>query len=154
MDYNELALQLADIMQNIHNFQKKMNDSLHGETVILHSIACKNCDVLPGQISDEINVSSARVASALGSLESKGYITRRIDENDRRKILVSATESGKVFAKKQHQEFINGLSSLLTSLGEEDAKEYIRLMNKIAEIMPEILKTKKEENHAQAKKHS
>jgi len=139
MDYHALAVKLLDSMQALHRArpQKHINESLHGEAFVLRFIALHGDDVLPGEISGEMGVSSARVAAALNSLESKGLITRRIDPRDRRKILVSITPDGKALARQQQQDVVAGAAKMLALLGEQDAKEYVRITGKLAEIASE-----------------
>jgi len=136
MDYPALAVRLLDSMQALHKArpQKHINESLHGEVFALRFIALNGDDVLPGEISGEMGVSSARIAAALNSLESKGLITRRIDPRDRRKILVGITPEGKALAQQQQQAVVAGTSKLLALLGEQDAQEYVRITGKLAEI--------------------
>ena len=52
---------------------------------VLTYISKHGGSVIPSEISNEMGISTARIAAALGSLESKGLITRRIDERDRRR---------------------------------------------------------------------
>ena len=137
MDYPALATKLLDSMQALHKArpQKHINESLHGGAFVLRYIALHGGEVLPGEISGEMGVSSARIAAALNSLESKGLITRRIDPNDRRKILVGITPEGTALAQEQQQAVIQGASKMLALLGEHDAKEYVRITGRLAEIM-------------------
>jgi len=137
MDYSALATQLLDSMQALHKFrpQKHLNEAMHGEAFVLRYITVKNSDVLPSEISGEMGVSSARVAAALNSLEGKGLITRQIDLNDRRKILVRITPEGRALAEEQEGAVVEGTAKMLALLGEQDAKEHIRIMGRLAEIM-------------------
>ena len=137
MDYVTLAAELLDKMQVLRKSkpQKHINESLHGEAFVLHFIAGHDGDVLPGEISSEMGVSSARVAAALNSLESKGMITRKIDLSDRRKILVGITPAGRALAEQQQQAVIQGASKMLALLGEQDAKAYVRITGRLEEIL-------------------
>ena len=137
MDYSDLV---ADLLNSMHSFhkaksQKNINEAIQGEAFVLCYIASRGNDVLPGEIGQEMAVSSARVAVALNRLEQKGLVTRRIDTNDRRKILVGITQEGKVFAEKHQQSVLRVASKMLELLGEHDAKEYVRIMRKLAEIL-------------------
>jgi len=136
MDYPALAARLLDSMRALHRArpQKHINESLHGEAYVLRFIMVQNGDVLPSEISGEMGVSSARVAAALNSLESKGLITRRMAPRDRRKILVGITKEGKVQAEQQQEDVIAGAAKLLAMLGEEDAREYVRITGRLAKI--------------------
>ena len=136
MDYAELAVELIHKMRTFHKakLQKYINENLQGEAFVLDFIARHGDHVLPGEISNEVEVSSARVAAALNSLEDKGLVTRQIDKNDRRKILVSLTKTGKESAEKSQQAMVEKVTNLLLQLGERDAKEYVRIMGRLAEI--------------------
>jgi DNA-binding MarR family transcriptional regulator len=73
----------------------------------------------------------------LNSLESKGWITRKIDVSDRRRILVEMTPEGKEQVEKHFQMIMKTTTKMLEYLGEQDAKEYIRIMRRLAERNPE-----------------
>jgi DNA-binding MarR family transcriptional regulator len=93
--------------------------------------------VIPSEISNEVGISTARVAATLNSLESKGWVTRKIDVNDRRRILVEMTPEGKEQVEKHFQMIMNTTTNMLEYLGEHDANEYVRIMKRLAERRPE-----------------
>ena len=135
MDYRELAIELLIKMQSFHKIKQKKHFSevMQGETFVLYYIALHDGDVLPGEISTEMDVSSARVATALNNLERKGLIIRQIDKNNRRKILVSITPEGKKIAEERYSTLVEKTTTMLTALGEHDAKEYVRIMGRLIE---------------------
>jgi len=140
MSYIELAKGLLEKMQLMHKAkpQKYINESLQGEMFILKYISIRNTSVLPGEISNEMGVSSARIATALNNLERKNLITRQIDKNDRRKILVEITKEGKQVVAKQDKILINIVAHILETLGGHDAKEYVRITGKLAQAATKI----------------
>jgi DNA-binding MarR family transcriptional regulator len=137
VDYNALAEELLDKMRTLHKMKphKNISDTFMGETFVLYYIAFRNGDALPSEIGHEMGVSSARVATALNSLEEKGLVTRRIDQNDRRKILVSITREGKELAEKNYQTVLGMAAKMLELLGERDAREFIRITGRLAETI-------------------
>lgn len=140
MDYVELAKQF---LQNAYQFQshshqKKINETMQGETFALLYILKKGGIVLPSQISSEMNISSARVAAILNNLENKGLVIRKIDKDDRRRILVDLTQKGTNLAEQYEQMVVNMTIQTLKLLGEHDAKEFVRIMGKLAELAPQI----------------
>jgi len=139
MDYTELAMELLEKMKSLRKIKphKNMNEAMQGETFVLTYIAHHGGDVLPGEIGHEMDVSSARIASALNSLEKKGLITRQIDTNDRRKILVGITQEGKEIAENHYKKTLEIAAKMLELLGEHDAKEYIRVTKKLVEVLPD-----------------
>ena len=137
MNYSLLALELLQKMQTIHRArpQKYIDEALRGEVFVLRYIAGHGDEALPGEIGNEMNVSSASIAQTLNSMEKKGLLTRRIDPNDRRRILVRLTRNGKYAANKHHSNAIELAAKMLDLLGEEDAREYVRITGKLADIV-------------------
>jgi len=141
MDYDTLAAELLQCMQSLHKTrpQKNMNEAMQGEAFVLHYIANHDGDALPGEIGQEMSVSSARIATALNSLEKKGLITRQIDTDDRRRILVGITREGEALADAHQQKALGIAAKMLGLLGEQDAREYVRLMKKLAQLLPDCM---------------
>lgn len=139
MDYSSLAQEFMRIMHQLRkrNAQKQISESMHGESFILFYISKHEGNVIPSEISNEVGISTARVAATLNSLESKGLITRKIDVSDRRRILVEMTPAGKEQVEKHFQMIMSTTTKMLEYLGEHDAKEYVRIMGRLAEKSPE-----------------
>lgn len=140
MNYEDLARKLFKNMQKLHRTkrQRKFTGAMEGEKSILRFLSFnKDRDVIPGNISEEMGISSARVAAALNSLEEKGLIIRSIDPGDRRRFIVSLTEKGKLETERQTQLMLEKGVAVLKKLGEDDAKEYVRILGRVAEIMEE-----------------
>jgi len=136
MDYQELALELLSKIQAAQKIrhQKGIKEKLQGEALILFYIGEHyQHAVIPKEISDAIGVSPARVAAVLNDLEAKGLLTRAIDRNDRRKVIVELTAKGQSVVEENKREFLQKTATLLNLLGECDAKEYVRIMGRITE---------------------
>lgn len=138
MDYRELAVEFMQTSHSMHRRkgQKKINDSMQGESFVLFYISDKE-NVTPSDISNEMNISSARIAATLKSLENKGFIKRRIDVEDRRRILIDITAEGKEQVAKHNEMVMNTITNMLKFLGEEDAKEFLRILKKLSTRVPE-----------------
>lgn len=138
MDYDILATELLSNMVVVQKLksQKNISEALHGELFALTYIARQGGDVNPSEISDNMNVSKARITTALGNLEKKGLITRQIDTSNRSRILVGITAEGKELAEKHQKTVLGMVTKMLELLGEQDAKEYVRIMQKMAKLLP------------------
>lgn len=139
MDYEGLAHEYIEVMHQMrrHKAQKQLSDSMHGENFVLFFIYKHEGNVIPSDLSNEMGITSARIAATLNSLEGKGYITRRIDVEDRRRILVDLTEAGTQQVQKQQQMIMKAITNMLQYIGEDDAKDFIRIMKKLADKGPE-----------------
>lgn len=135
MDFESLANEFMEVMHRSRgkNVQKQVNDSLQGENFVLAYISEHEGNVIPSGISNAMGTTSARVAATLNSLEGKGLITRRIDVEDRRRILIDLTDAGREQVQKQNQMMMRFVTNMLQYLGEDDAKEYIRILKKLSE---------------------
>ncbi len=140
MDYTELAKQFLHGSYQLRSrgHQKKIDNTMQGETFVLLYILRQDDVVMPSEISNVMNISSARVAAILNNLEDKGFITRHIDKKDRRKILVELTQEGIEMAEMHNERVINITARMLELLGEHDAKEMVRIIVKLAELAPQI----------------
>lgn len=134
MDYHALAVEFFKSLHVLRKTrpQQHISDSLRGEVFALQFIAMHEGPVLPGEISDEMGISSARIAATLNSLERKGMITRRIDSNDRRRILVELTSDGVAQTQAHSHELLANITQMLASLSEADAREYVRITSLLA----------------------
>lgn len=114
---------------------KKLSSISQGEMAMLSILRISESEMTPGELSDKLALSTARVANTLNSLEKRGYIERIHDLKDRRRVFVKITEAGRLAADKEEQEAAREMDMLLNALGEEDAREYVRIMRKVRNIL-------------------
>ncbi len=112
-----------------------LNEFNRGEIGVLGYLAFEKDEATAGELSEKLNVTTARIASILNSLEAKDYIKRTEDNKDKRKTLVVVTKKGKALAKKAKKEVIDKITKVINEIGEEEVKEYIRITLKIREIL-------------------
>ncbi len=140
MDYQKLANELfMDMIKTPKApFQKKIDDISHGERRLLGQLTCEENGMTSGELSEKLELSTPRVASALNSLSKKGFIERHRDENDKRIVIVKITEAGRNFVQEEHEEAVAMVEQTLKLLGEKDAKEFARIIKRIREIRSEL----------------
>ena len=95
------------------------------------------CEIKVSEISKHLNVRMPSVTPILNKLEQHGLITRRIDEHDRRVILVSLTTEGETVANAALDHLHKTFASLRESIGLEDSKELIRILTKVYQFFKE-----------------
>jgi DNA-binding MarR family transcriptional regulator len=113
---------------------KRIDRYSSGEALVLKLICLACGPVHPSELREKACISSARVAAILRTLERKGFITREIDTTDRRKILVSITETGRVVAEEEIQKMEAQLAAVFKEMGTEDSEELIRLLERMFEV--------------------
>ncbi len=136
----EIANQFVKIMQNIYVNQKKVfSINIRGEySILLYLDKNSKKEVTPGKISEDLNISTARVAASLNSLENKDYLTREIDKDDRRKIIIKMTTSGKEVANKLKEEHLNYLIKIFNCFDKNEITEIMRLTTKLDSILTNL----------------
>ena len=136
MDYRELAQELMKYLLKMPPPPKDAPrlEKDRGELLVIAYLTEFEDGVTPGILAQFGDVSTARIATVLNSLEKKGYITRSVDPEDRRKVLVHITEEGRAYGQKHKEKRLQHLITTLEYLGEEDALQHIRIMKRLTEF--------------------
>ena len=134
---------LTDIIETLMMIGKsktflQFQESVKGEKNCLAVIFQNSGECSPGKIAEALDVTAARVAAILKSLESRGLVERFNDVKDKRKTFVKLTETGNAYVE-QLGEILFGYAMLVVEkLGEADSVEFIRLLKKILVIKDSI----------------
>lgn len=140
--FDDLVQRLINSLYRIgqDDNNRKINKSVSGEYKAIGLISLNGGWIYPKNIEKEMGVSSARVAKIINNLEAKNLIVREVDKNDRRRTIVTLTEKGKKFEslKKERMDF--AIITMFELLGEEDSKDFVRIVEKIETSMPLIRK--------------
>ena len=115
--------------------------STRGEEAALFWLSKMECPVSAGELASRMGISSGRIANILSSLDRKKYIERRRSSRDRRQINVSLTQKGSDHIHHVYENAKNSHILLLQKMGEEDAEDFIRLMNLAVRTASEMTST-------------
>jgi DNA-binding MarR family transcriptional regulator len=93
----------------------------------------------PGDLKGEticraLCVTKAAVSQMLGALEKKGYLTREVNKDNRRCIILSLTGKGTAFIEKTNAETEARLAGIISRFGKDKVKELITLINRFSDI--------------------
>jgi DNA-binding MarR family transcriptional regulator len=122
----ELYSLLAELLNRKIN--RTVQDSLRGEYGVLRYLMYVQDNVNAGILTEQLHVVPGRMTDILKSLESKAFIKRCRDEEDKRKVNVCITEEGKIEAEEKRNYITEEYQGLFEILGTEDTKELIRLL--------------------------
>lgn len=92
------------------------------------------------EIKSELHITKSAISQMMNSLEKKGFIERKTDTNDRRKIVVKLTQTGKDILKETKKSANNKLNEIFSNLGNENTKQLITLLNQVSDISEELKK--------------
>lgn len=109
-----------------------------GQRMILFYLS-RAGEVSSGELSRVLRVGTGRIGNALKELEAKGYVTRRKDVKDGRKVLVSLTEKGLEFSLERKREFLRLTEVAVSAVGEEGFVQFLTLYETIVRAEEEAL---------------
>ena len=137
------------LIKSLHKFcdgnsDRKLNDSVRGENMVMILISKNGGSIYPKDIEKAMGISSARVAKIFNNLEAKNLIMRETDKKDKRKTLVSLTENGNKYVKLEKQKMNFAITTMFELLGNRDSEDLVRILEKIENNLPEIKKLYKE----------
>lgn len=144
MNEIEEAVEALGVMMLCGKVMDEINLFSKGELFILKYLFTKNAPVLPSELGEALNSTISRISAALGVLEKKGQIHREIDVNNRRKILVTLTDAGRERILSTINQIRDRLTKVVTEMGVDEVREYVRLSTKFFEITERTMPDKSE----------
>ena len=114
-----------------------ISQTQRGEMAVLRLLAEENRQLLAGEISRGLGMTTSRIAAVLNSLEKKDMITRCADPADRRRVVVAMTARGEDFCRARRREAERDFTHLLERLGEDDARQFVHLLGRVFAILTE-----------------
>lgn len=108
-----------------------LSEGYRGMYFILRILYERKCDVVAGDLAKEMNVSTARVATALNALEGKGLVKREVDKQDARRVIIRITEEGEKAFCTRKNEVVTKLQPMIDKLSEEEIMTMLSLLNKM-----------------------
>ena len=107
-------------------------------------------NVCVSEIQSNLFVTKAAVSQTISSLEKKGYVTREINNNDRRRFIITLTPKAHMLINDMKSHMNDMLNEIISRFGEENTKQLIELLNRFADISEDMrnagLPTEKKRN--------
>jgi len=135
MDYEDAAKKLIVYSRGVAKGLLGTTAGLQaGEAPVLEHLSRTDSGQNPSELAERLGYTRPRMTRILDSLEQKGFVERRPDENDRRRVIVRATDAGREHADSKQTEGVDGLAKALSSLGEEDSKQLLKALEQAYSI--------------------
>jgi DNA-binding MarR family transcriptional regulator len=132
----EAIASLEQIMSDKHKtLFEHMMKTTKGESFVLKCLAKSDAALLPSELSAALQSSTARISAILRTLEKKGEVVRETDKANRRNILVTITEAGRMRAKEDMKGVYDRIAQIFIDMGESDTREFIRLTGAVFDAM-------------------
>ncbi len=115
---------------DIRPFLRFFEDGFQGTCLILKIL--RNAGQLTaGEIAKRLDVSTARVAAALNSLEKKGCVERLKSATDGRMVVVRLTASGRAALESREEQLLAIIGRILGKLTEEELLSLLHIIEKL-----------------------
>ena len=119
------------------SFFGKVDECQRGTGFILAYLEEVSGEVIAGDLARELNVSTARIAALLKTMEKNGLIIRYQSATDNRQTVVEITQKGIDYSAAMKKQILEKAELLLEKVGKEELDEFIRISVKIKEALDE-----------------
>ena len=119
---------------NVETLFEKLKFSLKGENMLLAILNNLGGQSTLSKITQNFDFTPARLSAVIRSLEAKGFVERKHNENDRRTTTVTITSEGIMHYLRHREEAIGNALVIVEKLGEKDVCEFLRIIRKISDI--------------------
>jgi DNA-binding MarR family transcriptional regulator len=137
VDWEGLARELLDSGRGMRRGRgvRPKDMEMRGEANVLHVLHHYPKGVTPTALARDCQVSSARIAKTINQLEGRGLVRREASPSDRRSVIVHLTDEGEREVQRRFERVNSYVAGVLRELGEDDARELVRLVGRLARIM-------------------
>ena len=136
MEKDILAKSMMDAFDSINKQElfEKMKIVFKGENLMLAILMDMGGKATPGELIKYTECTAARLTAIAKSLENKGFVKRIQNSEDKRSTIIEMTSEGIARFMLLQKESIERIFNLIEMLGENDAKEFVRLIKRLSEI--------------------
>lgn len=141
--------QMAHSIRRLTHYYHKQEEQpmMHPGQGRLLALVMEKQPVSQKDLVDILDIRPSSLSEALKKLETKGMITRRSDEQDKRNVIVEVTEEGAKLAKGVEAGREQIARQVFGALTEEEQQELSGLLKKLADAWQETLKDVPDEPH-------
>lgn len=121
----------------LHSKQLSANNHITGPQLVCLLAAVNQGPLSVTKISHEVHLSASTVVGILDRLEEKGWITRTRTSDDRRYVMVAATDSGATLARQTPSPLQHRLADALNTLSELERATIAFSLERVVALMEE-----------------
>ena len=120
---------------DIHSRKLNMQHDVTAPQLVSLLAICEHGPLTIAALSKEIHVSASTLVGIIDRLETKEFVVRERDTQDRRKVLIHATKKGKKFATDAPSPLQETLAQALGDLNELEQSTIALSLERIVELM-------------------
>ncbi len=140
MDREALTRQILETFDHV-NAEKLLANlkfSLKGENLLLAILFDLGGISTPSKLIENLDFTAARLSAITKSLEGKRFIKKVQNENDKRSTIITITDEGSAYYDRLRQEILQNALNIIEQLGENDVREFLRIMRKLMTIVDDM----------------
>lgn len=145
MSKEVLKFELIDSLEKIYYMEafSQLAEFLQGELYLLRFLALnKEEEIGPSELSERLHMSRPRITATISALRKKDFVNTELDKEDRRRLKIRITKKGMDHIIKKQACVEGNFEVFINGIGEEDARELIRIID----LATKIMQKKQEEN--------
>ena len=100
-------------------------------TVLLLLDRCGETPCTPASLAEESRVTRATMTGLLDTLERDGFVTRKVDLEDRRMVHVRLTRHGQTFIKEMLPDYFRFVAQTVKPLNKTERNQLVKLLQKL-----------------------
>lgn len=130
------------LLRRVHVRSQRLTDMDHREFHLLVSIASRQNSaggITIGELAEMYNVSKPAISNLIKEKEEKGFVERQTDKSDRRVVWVKLTDAGKAELERAKRYWEELGEKIEQKFGEKNLDLFITLINRLAEVVNEII---------------
>lgn len=137
MDRECLTKELLECFESVHTDRlvNRLKLNYKGENVILFLLSEMGGSSTPGQLSERVDFTAARLSVIIKTLESKGYVERIKNKKDKRSSIIAITDEGRRHYYSLRHQAADNAFTIIEKLGEEDVTQMLRIIKRLAVIV-------------------
>ncbi len=92
----------------------------------------------PSEISERQGTSRNTISSLIRDLEDEGMIVRRLHKEDRRKFIITLTESGRALVQEHASKHMRMIAQCFSSLSDEERRQLRNILDKVSTTLDSV----------------
>ena len=137
--YYDMLIALRQIIRctDLHSKKLVKKYGLTGPQLILLQVIANEGEIVLGNLAKKVSLSQATVTNIVERLEQRGILMRRKTDNDKRRVLVSATEKAHEILRQKPSLLDNTFIGKFEKLDEWEQNMLLAMLQRIANMMSE-----------------
>ena len=130
-DYLKTIFQFKNLI-NTHFGRDKAHMLSLTDLLIMQGIADQQSSVT---ISQNLHVTKGAISQSINNLAKRGFVTRDVDPDNRRQVLLTLTTAGQDELKVTNEAFDSAFDQFVDEMGAQELTELLALMKRMTAIL-------------------